>query len=202
MSFTSQIINILAGYDVSKKEIQLNQSLNEKDKVISKIQGECNRLTYQYETCNTQLKQKESECDVYVEENSTLRSRIEQMHKQYIDLEKKFQNVQTQLSQKENENRKLDNRLQDAVSKKERLQAQKVKYVDKNNRLLSLNDQLNKEVACLNGHIKDLLESISLKENEVYNLCQKNKTLSDSCCALQNDLQTMSDEIQKITTVQ
>lgn len=201
MSFTSQIINILAGYDVSKKEIQLNQSLNEKDKVISKIQGDCNRLAYQYETCNTQLKQKESECDVYVEENSTLKSKIEQMHKQYIDLENKFQDVQTQLSQKENENRKLDNRLQDAVSKKERLQAQKVKYVDKNNHLQSSNDQLNKKVACLNDNVKDLLESISLKENEVYNLHQKNKTLSDSCCALQKNLQTMSDEIQKIKLI-
>ena len=30
--------------------------------------------------CNTQLKQKESECAVYVEKNSTLEAELEQIH--------------------------------------------------------------------------------------------------------------------------
>lgn len=118
MSFTSQIINILAGYDVIKKERQLNQSLSEKDKVISKLQGEHVRLAYKYENCNTQLKQKESECAVYVEKNSTLEAELEQIHKQFLDLENRFQYFQAKLSQKEDENRELDNKLQDAVSEK------------------------------------------------------------------------------------
>lgn len=201
MSFTSQIINILAGYDVIKKERQLNQSLSEKDKAISKLQGEHARLAYKYENCNTQLKQKESECAVYVEKNSTLEAELEQIHKQSLDLENRFQDFQTKLSQKEDENRELDSKLQDAVSEKERLQAQNVEYEDKNNHLLSSNKQLNEDVSCLNNQVKALSESISLKENEVSDLSQKNNTLSESCCALQKDLQTVSDEIQKIKLI-
>lgn len=201
MSFTSQIINILAGYDVIKKERQLNQSLSEKDKAISKLQEEHVRLAYKYENCNTQLKQKESECAVYVEKNSTLEAELEQIHKQSLDLENRFQDFQTKLSQKEDENRELDSKLQDAVSEKERLQAQNVEYEDKNNHLLSSNKQLNEDVSCLNNQVKALSESISLKENEVSDLSQKNNTLSESCCALQKDLQTVSDEIQKIKLI-
>lgn len=201
MSFTSQIINILAGYDVIKKERQLNQSLSEKDKVISKLQGEHVRLAYKYENCNTQLKQKESECAVYVEKNSTLEAELEQIHKQFLDLENRFQDFQAKLSQKEDENRELDNKLQDAVSEKERLQAQNVEYEDKNNHLLSSNKQLNKEVSCLNNQVKALAKSISLKENEVSDLSQKNNSLSESYCVLQKNLQTASDEIQEIKLI-
>ena len=129
MSITNKIINILAGYDVRKKEKQLKLSLSE-------LQGDCARLTYKIRSCNTQLKQKDSECAMYVEENSTLKSKIEQMHKQILDLRNRFQELQTQLSQKENQNDELGKQLHDAISEKDLLQTKNVEFEDRNQHLL------------------------------------------------------------------
>lgn len=201
MSFTNKIINILAGYDIFKKERELNHSLSEKDKTISQLQEDYARLVYKYENCHTQLQQKESEYTVYVDKNATLESELEQMHKQILYLENRSQDVQAKLSQQEDESRELGNKLQDAVREKELSQAKNMEYEDKNILLLSSNNQLNKEVSCLRDQVKTLTESISLKENDIYNLSLENSALSESCCALQKNLQTASDEIQEIKLI-
>lgn len=198
MTITQKIINYLAGYDISEKVEQLHHAIKEKDNTIHQLKETCKVIEEKYQSLYTQQNEISNEITKYKEENIRLESEKKLQSSQICNLKNELQNYEEIISEEKNKNNETLEKLTDTINKCNKLEINIDEYKSYNNKLQSFISQSNEDIARLKNEISSLTESISAKENEINDLSRKNNELSEAYCGLQNQLQTVSYEMQDL----
>lgn len=198
MTITQKIINYLAGYNISEKVEQLHHAIKEKDNTIHQLKETCKGIEEKYQSLYTQQNEISNEITKYKEENIRLESEKKLQSSQICNLKNELQNYEEIISEEKNKNNETLEKLTDTINKCNKLEINIDEYKSYNNKLQSFISQSNEDIARLKNEISSLTESISAKENEIHDLSQKNNELSEAYCRLQNQLQTVSYEMQDL----
>lgn len=198
MTITQKIINYLAGYDISEKVEQLHHAIKEKDNTIHQLKETCKVIEEKYQSLYTQQNEISNEITKYKEENIRLESEKKLQSGQICNLKNELQNYEEIISEEKNKNNETLEKLTDTINKCNKLEINIDEYKSYNNKLQSFISQSNEDIARLKNEISSLTESISAKENEIHDLSRKNNELSEAYCRLQNQLQTVSYEMQDL----
>ena len=198
MTITQKIINYLAGYNISEKVEQLHHAIKEKDNTIHQLKETCKGIEEKYQSLYTQQNEISNEITKYKEENIRLESEKKLQSSQICNLKNELQNYEEIISEEKNKNNETLEKLTDTINKCNKLEINIDEYKSYNNKLQSFISQSNEDIARLKNEISSLTESISAKENEIHDLSRKNNELSEAYCRLQNQLQTVSYEMQDL----
>lgn len=198
MTITQKIINYLAGYNISEKVEQLHHAIKEKDNTIHQLKETCKVIEEKYQSLYTQQNEISNEITKYKEENIRLESEKKLQSSQICNLKNELQNYEEIISEEKNKNNETLKKLTDTINKCNKLEINIDEYKSYNNKLQSFISQSNEDIARLKNEISSLTESISTKENEIHDLSRKNNELSEAYCRLQNQLQTISYEMQDL----
>ncbi|WP_300225926.1 WG repeat-containing protein [uncultured Bacteroides sp.] len=198
MTITQKIINYLAGYDISEKVEQLHHAIKEKDTTIHQLKETYKGIEEKYQSLYTRQNEISNEITKYKEENIRLESEKKLQSSQICNLKNELQNYEEIISEEKNKNNETLEKLTDTINKCNKLEINIDEYKSYNNKLQSFISQSNEDIARLKNEISSLTESISAKENEINDLSRKNNELSEAYCGLQNQLQTVSYEMQDL----